>query len=120
IATSVAVHSDIVAHYVYNHGSDAQKRRYLPQMVSGECVGAIAMTEPGAGSDLQGIKTTAKRDGDDYVINGSKTFITNGQHCDLVVIVARTNPDVAGSKGTSLFLVDAATPGFRRGRNLDK
>lgn len=120
IATSLAVHSDIVAHYVANHGSDAQKQRYLPQMISGACVGAVAMTEPGAGSDLQGIKATAKRDGDDYVINGSKTFITNGQHCDLVVVVARTNLDVAGSKGTSLFLVDADTPGFRRGRNLDK
>src|SRR5699024_2237457 len=79
IATSLAVHSDIVAHYVYNHGSDAQKQRYLPLMVSGECVGAVAMTEPGAGSDLQGIKTSAKRDGDEVVINGRKKFITNGQ-----------------------------------------
>src|SRR5699024_8443711 len=120
IATSLAVHSDIVAHYVLNHGTDEQQRRYLPPMISGECVGAVAMTEPGAGSDLQGIRTTARRDGGDYVINGSKTFITNGQHCDLVVVVARTNPDVKGSKGTSLFLVDANTPGFRRGRNLDK
>ena len=78
------------------------------------------MTEPGAGSDLQGIRTTAKRDGDHYIINGSKTFITNGQHCDMVIVVARTNPDVAGSKGTTLFLVDTNLPGFQRGRNLEK
>lgn len=120
VATSLAVHSDIVAHYLYNHGSDAQRQCYLPKLVSGECVGAVAMTEPGAGSDLQGIKTHARRDGGDYVINGSKTFITNGQHCDLAVVVARTNPDVSGAKGTSLFLVDADSNGFRRGRNLDK
>lgn len=120
IATSLAVHSDIVAHYLLNNGTDEQRKRYLPRMISGECVGAIAMTEPGAGSDLQGIKTSARRDGDDFVINGSKTFITNGQHCNLVVVVARTNKDVKGSKGTSLFLVDADMPGFRRGRNLDK
>lgn len=120
VGTSLAVHSDIVAHYLYNHGTNAQKQHYLPKMISGDCVAAVAMTEPGAGSDLQGIKTNARRDGDAYVINGSKTFITNGQHCDLVVVVARTNAEVSGSKGTSLFLVDADTPGFRRGRNLDK
>lgn len=114
------VHSDIVAHYILNNGSQEQKQHYLPRMVSGECVGAVAMTEPGAGSDLQGIRTTAKRDGDDYVINGSKTFISNGQHCDFVIVVARTNLDVAGAKGTSLFLVDATMPGFQRGRNLEK
>ena len=78
------------------------------------------MTEPGAGSDLQAVRTTAKRDGDHYVINGSKTFITNGQHCDMVIVVARTNLEVAGSRGTSLFLVDTNTPGFQRGRNLEK
>jgi acyl-CoA dehydrogenase len=116
----IAVHSDIVAHYLVNHGTEEQKQHYLPRMVSGECVGAVAMTEPGAGSDLQGLRTTAKRDGDDYVINGSKTFITNGQHCDLVIVVARTNLDVSGSKGTTLFLVDSKTPGFQRGRNLEK
>jgi acyl-CoA dehydrogenase len=116
----MAVHSDVVAHYILNHGSEAQKQHYLPQMVSGDCVGAVAMTEPGAGSDLQGVRTTAKRDGDDYLINGSKTFITNGQHCDLVVVVARTKLDVPGSKGTTLFLVDTTTPGFQRGRNLEK
>ena len=120
IGTSLAVHSDIVAHYVLNHGTAAQKQYYLPKMISGECVGAVAMTEPGAGSDLQSVKTSARRDGDDYVINGSKTFITNGQHCDVVVVVARTNRGAPGSKGTTLFLVDSDTPGFRRGRNLDK
>ncbi len=114
------VHSDIVCHYILNNGSEEQKQKYLPKMVAGECVGAVAMTEPGAGSDLQGIRTTAKRDGDDYIINGSKTFITNGQHCDVVVVVARTNLDVSGAKGTTLFLVDANTEGFSRGRNLEK
>ena len=116
----MAVHSDIVAHYILNCGTEEQKSRYLPQMVSGECVGAVAMTEPGAGSDLQGVRTSAKRDGDDYVINGSKTFITNGQHCDMVIVVARTNLEVSGAKGTTLFMVDTNTPGFTRGRNLEK
>ncbi len=116
----MAVHSDIVAHYILNHGTEEQKLHYLPRMVSGECVGAVAMTEPGAGSDLQGVRTTAKRDGDDYVINGSKTFITNGQHCDMVIVVARTNLEVSGAKGTTLFMVDTDTPGFQRGRNLEK
>jgi len=116
----MAVHSDIVAHYLLNHGSEEHKQHYLPKMVSGECVGAVAMTEPGAGSDLQGVRTTAKRDGDDYVINGSKTFITNGQHSDMVIVVARTNLDVPGARGTTLFMVDASTPGFQRGRNLEK
>jgi acyl-CoA dehydrogenase len=116
----MAVHSDIVAHYVLNNGTQEQKLNYLPKMVSGECVGAVAMTEPGAGSDLQAVRTTAKRDGDDYVINGSKTFITNGQHCDMVIVVARTNLEVSGAKGTTLFMVDTTTPGFQRGRNLEK
>jgi alkylation response protein AidB-like acyl-CoA dehydrogenase len=116
----MAVHSDIVAHYIYNSGTDAQKEKYLPGFISGQCVGAVAMTEPGAGSDLQAVRTTAKRDGNDWVINGAKTFITNGQHADVVVVVARTNPDVPGARGTSLFLVDRDTPGFSRGRNLEK
>ena len=116
----MAVHSDIVAHYVLNQGTEEQKQRYLPKMVSGECIGAVAMTEPGAGSDLQGIRTTAKRDGDHYVINGSKTFITNGLHCDMVIVVARTNLEVSGARGTTLFIVDTDTPGFQRGRNLEK
>jgi acyl-CoA dehydrogenase len=116
----MAVHSDIVAHYILNNGTEEQKLNYLPRMVSGECVGAVAMTEPGAGSDLQGVRTTAKRDGDDYIINGSKTFITNGQHCDMVIVVARTNLEVSGAKGTTLFMVDTTTSGFQRGRNLEK
>lgn len=116
----VVVHSDIVAHYILNAGSEAQKQHYLPKMVSGEYVGAIAMTEPAAGSDLQGIRTTAKADGDDFIINGSKTFITNGQHCDFVIVVARTDPNASGAKGTSLFIVDCDAEGFARGRNLDK
>ena len=116
----MTVHSDIVAHYLLGHGSEAQKQKYLPAMVSGECVGALAMTEPGTGSDLQSIRTSATRDGDHYIINGSKTFITNGQHCDLVIVVARSNPQVTGARGTTLFLVDSNTPGFTRGRNLEK
>ncbi|MCZ6828233.1 MAG: acyl-CoA dehydrogenase family protein [Gammaproteobacteria bacterium] len=116
----MGVHSDIVAHYILNNGSEAQKQHYLPKMVVGECVGAVAMTEPGAGSDLQGVRTTARRDGDDWIINGSKTFITNGQHCDVVVTVARTEPDAPGSRGLSLFLVDTDKAGFSRGRNLEK
>lgn len=120
IGGPMTVHSDIVAHYILNNGSEEQKQRYLPAMVTGACVGAVAMTEPGAGSDLQGVRTTARRDGDHYLINGSKTFITNGQHCDMVIVVARTNLEVAGSKGTTLFLVDTNTQGFQRGRNLEK
>ena len=88
--------------------------------MSGECIGAIEMTAPSTGSDRQGIRTTAKRDGDDYILNGSKTFITNGQHCDMVIVVARTNLDTSGSKGTSLFIVDCDAEGFTRGRNLEK
>lgn len=114
-----SLHSDIVAPYILHYGSEAQKQRYLPRMVSGELIGAIAMTEPGAGSDLQGVKTTAMLDGDHYVINGSKTFITNGYLADLVIVVAKTDP-AAGAKGTSLFLVEAGTPGFAKGKRLEK
>ncbi|HCI09172.1 MAG TPA: acyl-CoA dehydrogenase, partial [Alcanivorax sp.] len=92
---------------------------WLPKMVSGEAVGAIGMTEPGAGSDLQGMKTRAEKDGDGYVINGQKTFITNGQHCDVIVLATKTDPN-AGSKGMTLFTVDTSLPGFARGRNLEK
>lgn len=115
----VSVQSDIVPPYLEHHGSEELKRKWLPKMIAGETVTAIAMTEPGAGSDLQGIRTTARREGDSYVINGSKTFITNGQHADLIVVIARTNPE-AGSKGISLILVESDREGFVRGRNLDK
>ncbi len=119
LATNVMVHSDIVAPYLSHLGTHEQKERWLPRMASGATVGAIAMTEPGAGSDLQAIRTGAVKDGDAYVLNGSKTFITNGQHADLVIVAAKTDP-TAGAKGISLFLVDASLPGFSRGRNLDK
>ncbi|RDE24405.1 acyl-CoA dehydrogenase [Motiliproteus coralliicola] len=113
------LHSDIAVPYIVNFGTEAQKQKYLPGCVSGDIVTAIAMTEPGTGSDLQGVKTTAILDGDEYVINGSKTFITNGQHADLVVVVCKTDPG-AGAKGTSLILVEAGTPGFQKGSNLEK
>jgi alkylation response protein AidB-like acyl-CoA dehydrogenase len=115
----ITLHSDIVADYIVAYGSEEQKAHWLPRMVSGETATAIAMTEPGAGSDLQGIRTTAKRDGNHYVLNGSKTYITNGQHADLVIVVAKTDP-AAGAKGVSLILVEAEREGYARGRNLDK
>jgi alkylation response protein AidB-like acyl-CoA dehydrogenase len=119
LGANLAVHSDIVAPYIAHLGSTAQKQHYLPKMATGECVGAIAMTEPGAGSDLQGAKTSAVKDGEDFLLNGSKTFITNGQHANVVITFAKTDPK-AGAKGTTLFLVDSDAKGFARGRNLDK
>ena len=112
------LHSEIVAPYLLHYGSEFLKQKYLPRMVSGELIGAIAMTEPAAGSDLQGIHTTAVHDGAHYVLNGSKTFITNGFHCDLVIVVAKTDPG-KGAKGTSLFVVDTMA-GFSKGRRLKK
>lgn len=114
-----SIHSDIISPYLIQHGTEAQKKRWLPGMVSGEVIGAVAMTEPATGSDLQGIQTTAVRDGDEWIINGSKTFISNGQLADITVVVARTDPE-AGSRGFSLFLVESDRPGFARGRNLEK
>lgn len=113
------LHSDIVAPYILNHGSEEQKKNYLPKMASGEIITAIAMSEPGAGSDLQGVKTTALKDGDHYILNGSKTFITNGQMADLVIVVAKTDPK-EGAKGISLLLVETAWEGFEKGQNLNK
>ncbi len=113
------LHSEIVAPYINAYGSEGQKRYFLPKMAKGEMIGAIAMTEPGTGSDLQGVRTTALKDGNELVINGSKTFITNGNMADVVIVVCKTDPD-AGAKGTSLVLVEAGTEGFRKGRNLEK
>jgi len=113
------LHSDIAVPYIVHYGSEEQKRELLPKMVSGECITAIAMTEPGTGSDLQGVKTTAVMDGNEYLINGSKTFITNGQNADVVVVVAKTDPS-KGAKGTSLILVESDRAGFTKGRNLEK
>ena len=113
------VHNDIIPSYLLHCGTEEQKQYWLPKMVSGEVVAAIGMTEPGAGSDLKNIRTVARREGDEYVVNGSKIFISNGQHADLVVLAATTDRG-AGSRGVSLFLVDTRTPGFTRGRNLEK
>lgn len=114
-----AVHSDICAGYILKYGSEDQKKTWLPGMVSGEVIGAIAMTEPNTGSDLQGVKTTALLDGNHYVVNGSKTFITNGQNADLIIVVAKTDPK-EGAKGVSLILVETNRDGYSVGRNLDK
>ena len=116
----IHLHNAICAPYIEKYGTEEQREKWLPKLVSGELISAIAMTEPGAGSDLQGIRTTAKRHGNGYVLNGQKTFITNGQHAELIIVVAKTDPG-ARSKGISLMLVDTRdVEGFRRGRNLDK
>ncbi|GAA0996442.1 acyl-CoA dehydrogenase family protein [Acrocarpospora macrocephala] len=114
-----SLHNDVMAPYFVDLTNDEQKQRWLPGFASGELITAIAMTEPGAGSDLQGIRTTAIREGDDYLVNGQKTFITNGINSDLVVVVTKTDP-TAGARGTTLFVVERGMEGFVRGRNLDK
>lgn len=121
LASGIALHSDIVTPYIEAFGTEEQKQRWLPKSVTGEFISAIAMTEPGAGSDLAGISTTAKRDGDFYILNGEKTFITNGIHADYVVVVCKTDPQVTPAyKGISLIVVETGTEGFKRGKKLNK
>lgn len=119
LSTALNVHANIVMPYINNLGTAEQKAQWLPRMVTGEVVGSIGMTEPGAGSDLAGMRTNAVRDGDDWVINGSKTFITNGLHCGLIVLAAKTDT-TKGAKGISLFLVDSSLPGFKKGKGIKK
>jgi acyl-CoA dehydrogenase len=115
------LHSDIIVPYLFTYGNDEQKRKWLPGCVTGECITALAMTEPGTGSDLAAIRTTAVKDGDSYIINGQKTFISNGINCDLVIVAARTNPNAASPyEGMSLIVVEDGTPGFEKGRKLEK
>ena len=121
VALGFSLQSDIVVNYLVTYGSDEQKAHWLPRLVSGETITAIAMTEPGTGSDLQGMRATARKDGNHYVINGSKTYITNGQTADLILVCVKTDPDVVPAwKGVSIVLVEADREGFSRGRNLDK
>jgi acyl-CoA dehydrogenase len=118
---ALALHSDVIAPYIASFGSEEQKQKWLPGCASGELVTALAMTEPGTGSDLAAIATTARKDGDDYVINGAKTFISNGQLCDLVIVAAKTDPDPKNAhRGISLIVVEAGRPGFTKGKKLEK
>jgi acyl-CoA dehydrogenase len=119
IASGYGIHSNIVAPYIEHFGTEEQKAQWLPRMVTGEVLGALAMTEPGAGSDVQSIRTNAVRDGDGWILNGSKIFITNGMLADVVIVAAITDPG-KGAKGTSLFIVDASLPGFARGKKIEK
>ena len=121
VPAGFSLQSDIVAGYIETYGSEEQKAQWLPKMVSGEVITAIAMTEPGTGSDLQAIRTSAKKDGNHYIINGSKTYITNGQNTDLTLVVAKTDPDAKPAwKGMSIILVESDREGFKKGRKLDK
>lgn len=119
IASGYGIHSNIVAPYIEHFGTEEQKAQWLPKMVTGEALGALAMTEPGAGSDVQSIRTNAVKDGDEWILNGSKIFITNGMLADLVIVAAITDPG-KGAKGTSLFIVDTTLPGFARGKKIEK
>ena len=110
---------DICCHYILRYGTEVQKQAWLPGMCAGEIIASVAMTEPGAGTDLKAIRTTARRDGDDYILSGQKTFITNGPSCDVAIVVAKTDP-AAGARGVSLFIVEAERPGFDKGRSLEK
>lgn len=118
-AVGFTLHSDVAAPYILAYGNDESKSRWLPRMVRGERIGALALTEPGIGSDLKALRTSARREGDHYLLNGSKTFITNGQNSGIVIVAAKTDP-AAGRKGISLILVEEGTPGFSKGRNLEK
>ncbi|MDE2596620.1 MAG: acyl-CoA dehydrogenase family protein [Sphingomonadales bacterium] len=113
------IHTDLVATYILSFGTEEQKRHWLPKMVKGEAIGSLGMTEPHAGSDLKAIRTRAQRDGEDFVVNGQKVFISNGQMCDVLVLATKTD-SAAGAKGVTLFLVDTSLPGFKRGKNLEK
>ncbi len=119
-ASGFALHSDIVANYILNFGNEEQKKTWLPKMATGEAVAAVAMTEPGTGSDLQSIRTTAVADGDDYIVNGSKIFITNGYLCDVAVVAVKTGDINGGAQSVSLLIMDAKTPGFTKGKPLKK
>ena len=119
LGTAYGIHTNIVAPYIFNIGNQVQRDQWLPKLTTGEVVGALAMTEAGAGSDVAAMRTTAVRDGDEYILNGSKIFITNGIHADLVIVCAKTD-SAAGAKGISLFLVDASLPGFARGKKIEK
>jgi acyl-CoA dehydrogenase len=118
-APGFLIHTDLVATYLLTHGTPEQKAYWLPKMVAGEAIGSLGMTEPHAGSDLKAIRTKAVRDGDDFVINGQKVFISNGQSCDILVLATKTD-SAAGAKGVTLFIVEGDRPGFKRGRNLEK
>ncbi len=119
VCTGYGIHCNIVAPYIEHFGTEEQKQQWLPKMINGEAVGALAMTEPGAGSDVQGIRTNAVKDGEDWILNGSKIFITNGYHADIVIVAAITDPG-KGAKGTTLFLVDTSLSGFEKGKKLEK